>query len=63
MGKHPPDFAATKAKPQLAPYHFRSVLPRHFKDCPSFGTAHGVPVKRFSFHSHANPSSSLGIRD
>jgi hypothetical protein len=42
MGQHPPDFAATKAKPQLAPYHFRSVLPRHFKDCPSFGTAHGV---------------------
>ena len=44
MGQHPPDFAATTAKPQLDPCHFRAIPPRYFKACPSFVTAYGMAV-------------------
>ena len=47
MGQHPPDFAATTAKPQLDPCHFRAIPPRYFKACPSFVTAYGMAVIRF----------------
>ena len=46
MGQHPPDFAATTAKPQLDPCHFRAIPPRYFKACPSFVTAYGMAVKK-----------------
>ena len=47
MGQHPPDFAATTAKPQLDPCHFRAIPPRYFKACPSFVTAYGMAVLFF----------------
>jgi hypothetical protein len=47
MGQHPPDFAATTAKPQLDPCHFRAIPPRYFKACPSFVTAYGMAVLHF----------------
>ena len=47
MGQHPPDFAATTAKPQLDPCHFRAIPPRYFKACPSFVTAYGMAVNLY----------------